>query len=125
MRRKRIHRPEHTEPGPFRLNFILLPYGEFYKKSQDILTAKRGDVLRIYEGGDYEIDGVFHITDSVLCDTLCRMRYGTPWSVAYDIWKSYARAEGYGKDALSERECIMVVYGAKIAARAGSGNGSV
>lgn len=121
MKRKRIFRPEHTEPGPFRLNFILLPYGEYYKKAQDMLGAKRGDVLRIYGGEDYEIDSVFRITDARMCDTLCRMRYGTSWSVAYDIWKTYSRAEGYGKDALSKTECIMVVYGAKIAAKAGRG----
>ena len=39
MAKKKIFRPEHTEPGPFRLNYILLPYGEFYKKSQDILNS--------------------------------------------------------------------------------------
>lgn len=115
MAKKKIFRPEHMEPGPFRLNYILLPYGEYYKKSQDVLDAKRGDILRIYDGGDYEIDSVFKITDSKMCDMLCRMRYGIPWCVAYKTWLTYARAEGYGKDALSENWCVMVVYGAKIA----------
>ena len=114
MARKRIYRPEHSEPGAFRLNFILLPYGEHYK-TNEFLEARRGDTLRIYGGQDYRIDSVYHITDGQMCDMLCRMRYGIPWSSVLDRWTVYARAQGYGRDALRKNECIMVVYGAVFA----------
>lgn len=111
---KKIYRPMHTEPGPFRLNFILLPYGEMYKPAQDLLSAKRNSVLRIYDGGDYLIDSVYHITNWQMCDMLSRMRYGVPWESVYQTWNVNVRAEGYGKDALKRNECIMVVYGKKV-----------
>ena len=112
-RRTRIYKPLHTEPWGFHLGYILLPYGAFYDKTKDFVDAKKGDILRFFNGGDYEIDNVVLIPQDRVCDTLCRMRYGISWQVAFEKWKSYAVLQGYGKDALSTEECLLVFYAKK------------
>ena len=106
----KIFKPAHEEPGNFRLNYILLPYGEFYQKTKEFLDAKAGDTLRFYNGPDVRIESVMLIACDKTCDFLCRMRYGITWDKAFAKWLSYARLEGHGKDILSRAKCILVVY---------------
>jgi len=103
----------HEEPGEFYLDYILLPYGEYYSKTKDFLDAKTGDTLRFFNGPEYEIESVTLIPQDKMCDLLCRMRYGISWKVAFEKWRSYAILEGNGKRVLSTKECLFVVYGKK------------
>lgn len=106
----KVFKPAHEEPGNFRLNYILLPYGEFYQKTKEFLDAKAGDTLRFYNGPDVRIESVMLIACDKTCDFLCRMRYGITWDKAFAKWLSYARLEGHGKDILSRTKCLLVVY---------------
>lgn len=111
--RRKIFKPLHEEPGAFHLDYILLPYGQYYAKTKDYLDAKKGDILRFYNGPEYEIDSVSLIKQDRVCDILCRMRYGIAWKVAFAKWQSNAILEGYGRQALSTQECLLVIYGKK------------
>lgn len=95
------------------LDYILLPYGEFYEKTKGFVNAKQGDILRFYNGPEYSIVSVTLIPQDRVCDLLCRMRYGITWRVAFEKWQQYARLEGHGKDILSKDECLFVVYDKK------------
>lgn len=106
----KIFKPNHEEPGEMSGDYILLPYGDFYEKTLPILGAKKGDILRFFNGPEYPIGAVTLVSDGKLCDMLCRIRYGIPWQRAYEIWLSYARLEGHGKDILRHDSCIMVCY---------------
>lgn len=108
--RRRTFKPPHKDPGPFRLGYILLPYGQFYDTTKDIAAGKKGDTLRFFNGPEYQISSVMLIRQDKLCDFLCRMRYGISIMVAFEKWKSNAILEGYGKDILSKEECILVIY---------------
>lgn len=108
---ERVFRPAHEVPGDFHLDYILLPYGEFYAKTKVFLEAKRGDIIRFYNGPEYKIDSVILIPQDKACDLLCRMRYGISWAAAFRRWQSYAVMEGNGRDILSKTQCLLVVYG--------------
>ena len=108
--KQKVFKPNHAEPGDFYLDYILLPYGIFYDKTNTFLEAKQGDILRFYNGPDYVINSVSLIKQDRICDILCRMRYGISWEAAFRRWKQYALLEGHGKDILSTEECLLVVY---------------
>lgn len=88
----------------------MLPYGEYYDKYKQFLSAEKGDILRFFNGPDVEIDKVMLIKCDAVCDFLCRMRYGITWDKAFKIWLRYARMEGNGSDILSRDKCLLVVY---------------
>lgn len=111
MEKKRIYKVAHAEPGDFHLNYILLPYGAYYDKTNVLLNANPGDTLRFFNGPDVMIDSVTLISCDSICDFLCKMRYGITWDMAFAKWLSYARMEGHGKEILSTEKCILVVYG--------------
>ena len=100
----------HELPGEFRLDYILMPYGEFYQKTKVLLNAKKGDTLRFFNGPDVSIEFVSKLRCGRMCDFLCMMRYGITWDKAYDVWLSYARMEGHGKDILSKDYCLLITY---------------
>lgn len=100
----------HAFPGKFWLDYILLPYGEFYDKTKPVLQMKKGELLRFFNGPEIPIDSVALIAQDALCDFLCRMRYGISWKVALDKWVQYARLQGYSKDIISTEKCILVVF---------------
>lgn len=110
VRPQRTFSPPHEEPRAMWLEFILLPYGEFYEKTKVIAQAKKGDILRFFNGPEVKIHAVRKIQQDGLCDLLCRMRYGISWQAALSRWQNYALMEGYGKDAISKRECLIVFY---------------
>lgn len=108
--RTRIFKPPHEEPKDFYLDYILLPYGQFYEKTRVFLEAKTGDILRFFNGPEFPIESVTLIKCDRVCDILCRMRYGISWEAALSRWNRYALLEGNGKGILSEDECLFVVY---------------
>lgn len=108
--KQKIFNALHDTPQPFRFEYILLPYGQFYDKTARILKAKQGDTLRFFKGPDCEIRAVLKIRQDALCDALCRMRYGVSLEVFMTRWRSYALVEGFGKNILSNEECIIVFY---------------
>lgn len=112
MRRK-IYRPAHEKPDKMWMDYILLPYGDFYKNTKVFLDAKRGDVMRFYNGPDVVIDKVMVIDDIRVCNILSRMRYGLTWDKAFQKWLRYARLEGNGRDIISSDKCILVTYDAQ------------
>lgn len=109
-RKKRTFKPAHELPGKFWLNYILLPYGEYYDKYKDFLKAEKGDILRFFNGPEVEIEKVMLIRCDEVCNFLCKMRYGITWDKAFQIWLRYARMEGNGSDILSRTKCLLVVY---------------
>ena len=113
QRKRRIFKPQHTLPDKFWVDYILLPYGEFYEKTKSFLSASKGDTLRFFNGPDVEIDRVVVVDNVDLINLLCRMRYGITWDKAFSVWQKYARLEGNGKDILSSDKCIMVAYNAE------------
>lgn len=110
MSTKKIYKAFQEETQKKWLNYILLPYGEFYTKTKNILNAKAGDTLRFFNGPEVSIERVMLIACDGVCDFLCKMRYGVTWDIAFRKWLSYARMEGNGKDILSKSKCILVVY---------------
>ena len=109
----KIWKVNHSEPGRFWLDYILLPYGAFYEKTKRLLDAKPGDTLRFFNGPDRPIDKVMLIPCDSLCDYLCLMRYGIDWSKALERWTRYARLEGHAKGILSTEQCILVIFHAE------------
>lgn len=106
----KIYKPNHEEPGGFCLNYILLPYGEYYNKTKMFQNAQPGETLRFFNGPDVVIDRVLLLRNIAVIDTMCRMRYGISWDKAFAKWLAYARMEGNGKDILDPKKCYMVVY---------------
>ena len=109
-RKGRIYRTSHSDPGDLSLGFIILPYGEFYKKTAVFLEARRGDIIRFYNGPEFEIERVVIVDGDEMCDSLCMIRYGVPWGVVLSRWLSYALMEGNSKDILYRSKCLMVIY---------------
>lgn len=100
----------HEEPNDFHLDFILLPYGEYYKKTAVLLDAKPGDTMRFFNGRDVEIEAVGIIDGSPACNILSRLRYGLPWGAVLSVWRRDAVIEGNGKDILVDGKCIIVSF---------------
>ncbi len=108
-RQKKIFRVQHLDPGDIHFGFILLPVG--YSYNADISKAKKGDILRLVEGEDKTIICVRKIrADKPEADLLCMIRYGIRIKGAMERWKSNAKLEGHGAKAISEEECLWVIY---------------
>ena len=107
---KRIFKPPHELPGELWWDYILLPYGIFYKKTKSFLDAKKGDILRFFNGPDVEIESVSLIEDAKTCSILCNIRYGVPWPVALSKWERYAIMEGNSRGILSRDKCILIIF---------------
>lgn len=105
---RRIFRVQHSEPGDFQLDYILLPCG--YSYNTEIARAKKGDKIRWLAGEDWTIFCVRRI--KLLCpdtDILCRMRYGITIQGALMRWQAAAQIAGHGKNAISTDECLWVI----------------
>lgn len=110
-RQKKTFKIAHMEPGDFRLGYVVLPVG--YAYNADIAGAKKGDTLRLFDGGEYEIFSVRRISiKKPEADILCRMRYGITAHACLMRWKLNAKMEGHGEKAVSEDECLWVIYSA-------------
>lgn len=106
-------KPSHSEPKEWFYGYILLPYGEYYAKTKPFASAKKGDTLRFFNGGDFVIENVCLIKQDQVCDLLCKIRYGIPWASALKRWQYYAQLDGNGRDVISKELCYLVVYGKK------------
>lgn len=109
-KQSKTYKVQHLEPSTPWLGFILLPYGEFYRPTKDLLKAKPGDILRFFQGSDYAIERVMKIPQDSVCDMLCRIAYGIPWAVALKKWQSYAMLEGNDRNVISSDYCLWVIY---------------
>ena len=108
-RQKKTFKVAHMEPGQLHLDFILLPFG--YSYNSDIAVAKKGDTIRFADGGEYAIEFVKKIPlNKSFADMLCRIRYGITLSGAMSRWKMNARMEGHSEMAISQDECLWVVF---------------
>lgn len=108
-RKPKTFKLKHAEPGDFRLDYILLPVG--YGYNSEFKNAKRGDMIRFFGGGVYPIVSVKKIKlGRGGAELLCQMRYGVSLRAAKERWKMNARLEGHGAKALSEDECLWIVY---------------
>lgn len=108
-RQKKTFRIPHLEPGEFRLGYVVLPVG--YAYNADIAKAKKGDTLRLFEGEEYKIFAVRRIClNKPEADILCRMRYGITAHACLMRWQLNAKLEGHGEKAVSEDECLWVIY---------------
>lgn len=92
------------------VNYILLPFGEFYPKTKIFLSAIKGDRMQFFNGPEVSIERVLLIEGKKFCDVLSHMRYGLTWDRALKVWTRYARMEGHGKDIFSTDKCLMVEY---------------
>lgn len=108
-RQKKTFKIAHLDPGPLHLDFVILPVG--YSYNADIASAKKGDMIRLADGGEYPIFSVRKVkSDKPFADLLCRIRYGITLRGCLMRWKMNARLEGHGEKAISEDECLLVVY---------------
>ena len=96
------------EPGDTFLDYVLLPVG--YAYNMNIASAKKGDVIRFSDGDDREIFAVRKLRMGSDTDLLCRMRYGITLKGALVRWKMNAKLEGHGEKAVSEDECLWVLF---------------
>ena len=107
--RKKVFRANHLGPGDFALDYILLPIG--YSYNSDWLRAKRGDFIRMHDGMDHKLFCVRIIkVRGGLADLLCRMRYGITFRGCMQRWKRNVQLEGHATTAISEDECLWIVY---------------
>ena len=99
----------HLEPGQFRLDYILLPVG--YSYNIEIASAKKGDIISLFDGGDYRVYAVKRLKiGNSAADILSRMRYGVTIKGVLSRWQRNARLEGHGTNAISTDECLWVIY---------------
>lgn len=105
-----MYKLSHFEPGPHQLDFILLPYGEFYDKTKGLLNAQVGDTIRFFNGPECRIHSAYKIPIDRMFSALCQMRYGFGRDVVLRRWQDNARVEGHGRDIISTKECIIVFY---------------
>lgn len=108
-RQKKTFKIPHMPAGPLHLDFIVLPVG--YSYNADIAGARKGDSIRLGDGSKYEIVTVRRIpANKPEADLLCRIRYGITIKGAFIRWRMNARIEGHGEKAISEDECLWVVF---------------
>lgn len=99
----------HSEPGDIRLGFILLPVG--YAYNTEIANAKKDDIIRFIDGGDYKVFNVQKLKmKSPVTKMLCLIRYGITLDGALMRWRNNARLEGHGINVVSDEECLLVTY---------------
>lgn len=111
----RVFKSNHSEPGALWLDYILLPYGEFYEPTKGILDAKKGDILRFFNGDDVPIENVVMMDMNRVFDVLCRMRYGIGSTAVLRKWRDNARIQGHGRDIISTEKCILVMLDRDVA----------
>lgn len=101
----------HQKPCPtLTRDYVVLPFGS--RLNADIAEAGRGDSIFFSDAeGEYTITSVARIAiNTRLADELCYMRYGVGMRKVYMRWTSTAIYYGYGKDAISKEECLIVFF---------------
>lgn len=107
-----IFKVNHSAPGRVYADFILLPLG--MKMNRELLKYKKGDRMKMLDGSVYYIlrTGVLRIDNPIVAG-LCYLRYGITLKKMMLHWRDSAIAYGYGKNAVSDEECLLIVYGSK------------
>lgn len=102
----------HDTPRDFFADYILLPLG--YSYNREFLSASEGELLKLGDGNIFPIlrVGILSLKNPAT-EGLCFARYGITLKLAQKLWTMNAFAQGYGKDALSDEECLIIVYGKK------------
>ena len=107
--KKKTFKVKHAEPGDFCMDYILLPIG--YSYNSEWVSAKKGDRIRLHDGGIYTIYCVRMVkVKGGLADMLSRLRYGITIAGCIQRWKMNAKLEGHTSDAVSSEECLWVMY---------------
>lgn len=107
--RKKVYKVMHFEPLDYQKDFILLPIG--YSYNSEWRGAKKGDYIRFHDGGTYRIFSVRIVkAHGGLADLLSRIRYGITFAGCVQSWKMNARLEGHSGSAVSNSECLWIVY---------------
>lgn len=107
--RKKVFKARHLEPGDFALNYILLPIG--YGYNTEWISAKKGDSIRLHDGGTYKILCVRSVkVRGGLAELLSRVRYGISIAGCMQRWRDNAKLEGHSRDVISDSECLWVIY---------------
>lgn len=105
----KIFRPHHAMPKAMYLDYILIPIG--YAYNRPIQKAQDGDRMIFLDGERVAIDTIAKIkSQTKMCDMICRARYGVGIERVIEIWKNNATLEGYGRDAVSEDECLLITF---------------
>lgn len=103
---------DHSTPGDVYADFVLLPVGA--KLNRGLLKYSKGDRINMLDGKQYYIlkAGLLSMDNPIVAG-LCFLRYGISQKKMQMIWRQNAIAYGYGKKAISNEECILLVYGTK------------
>ena len=110
MAKNKYHEVFHDTPRDFHADYILLPLG--YSYNRGYLGFHEGDFLKFGDGKVYRF-----LRADVLdmrkpkAEGLCFMRYGITLRKALQIWRTNAFAQGYGRNAVSDEECLIIFYG--------------
>ena len=108
-KKAKVFNAKHLEPGDFQMNYILLPIG--YSYNAEWISAKKGDFVRLHGGGKYKIRSVRIVkVKGGLAELLSQIRYGISIAGCIQRWKENARLEGNARAAVSDDECLWVVY---------------
>lgn len=107
--KKKVFNAKHLEPGEFQMGYILLPMG--YSYNAEWRGAKKGDYVRMHDGGKYKISSVRIVkVKGGLAELLSRIRYGISIAGCLQRWKENAKLEGHTSAAISTDECLWVIY---------------
>lgn len=100
----------HDTPRDFHADYILLPLG--YSYNREFLEAMEGSLIKFGDGKIYPLlrAGALSLKNPAT-EGLCFARYGITLRKALQIWCANALAQGYGKNAVSDEECLIVIYG--------------
>ena len=100
----------HDTPRDFHADYILLPLG--YSYNREFLSVSEGTLLKFGDGKVYPLlrAGVLSMKNPAT-EGLCFARYGITLRKALQIWRTNAFAQGYGRNAVSKEECLIIIYG--------------
>ena len=100
----------HDTPGDFHADYILLPLGYLYNR--EFLSAREGSYIKFGDRKVYPLlrAGVLSFKNPAT-EGLCFARYGITLKKALQIWRTNAFAQGYGRNAVSDEECLIIIYG--------------
>lgn len=110
MSKKKYHKVFHDTPRDFHADYILLPLG--YSYNREFLSVSEGSLLKFGDGKVYPLlrCGVLDVNNPAT-EGLCFARYGITLRKALKLWKTNALAQGYGINAVSDEECLIIIYG--------------
>ena len=99
----------HDTPGDFHADYILLPLG--YSYNREFLSAKKGSLIKFGDGKVYQILSVGVLSmKNASTEGDCFMRYGITLRKWLQLWRNIVFAQGYGRNAVSDEECLKIHY---------------